>query len=191
MADVDGDMRGYNLYAYCFNNSIMYTDHNGNWPKWLEKIGKSISNFFVDVYKSVEARVGFGNGIGFNASNNIKAELSRDTYVGFDDGEIITGNVITSEISIFDSRISIGDTYDYLVEKGGNRISDSGSPGDDPFDMNNYPDVTHGNEWSIWLVSKNSNGDYLIYLSKSVHFIFGGHVSIAFNVSEFRRRLSA
>ena len=26
----NGDLQGFNLYAYCYNNPIMYADHNGN-----------------------------------------------------------------------------------------------------------------------------------------------------------------
>ena len=35
MSGVGGDLRGYNPYAYCFNNPVMYSDRTGNWPKWL------------------------------------------------------------------------------------------------------------------------------------------------------------
>ncbi len=38
MSGVGGDLRGYNLYAYCFNNPVMYSDHTGNWPSWLTKL---------------------------------------------------------------------------------------------------------------------------------------------------------
>ena len=29
-------MRGYNQFAYCFNNPVNMTDASGNWPKWLK-----------------------------------------------------------------------------------------------------------------------------------------------------------
>ena len=35
ISGVGGDIRGYNLFAYCFNNSVNMDDHTGNWPKWL------------------------------------------------------------------------------------------------------------------------------------------------------------
>ena len=35
MSDVGGDICGYNLYAYCFNNPVNMGDPSGNWPKWL------------------------------------------------------------------------------------------------------------------------------------------------------------
>ena len=28
-----GELHGYNVFAYAFNNPIAYVDHNGNWPK--------------------------------------------------------------------------------------------------------------------------------------------------------------
>ncbi len=35
ISGANGSLHGYNLYAYCFNNPIILTDENGNWPKWL------------------------------------------------------------------------------------------------------------------------------------------------------------
>ena len=46
ISDVGGDLRGYNMFVYCFNNPVMYTDHTGHWPEWLENIG----NWFQDTF---------------------------------------------------------------------------------------------------------------------------------------------
>ena len=35
LAGVGGNMQGYNLFAYCFNNPVNMSDPDGNWPKWL------------------------------------------------------------------------------------------------------------------------------------------------------------
>ena len=32
MSGANGSLHGYNLYAYCFNNPISYTDSEGEWP---------------------------------------------------------------------------------------------------------------------------------------------------------------
>ena len=69
------------------------------------------------------------------------------------------------------------------------RVTDSGSAWDSPFEMVNYPDVTHGNQLSIGHVSVSASGDVLISAGVSAHVIVGGHASISFNVSEFYRRL--
>ena len=165
------------------------TDASGNWPEWVENIG----NFFYDIFDaaitSIEAQVGIGFGIGVNVSDTVTAEISRDTYVGIDDGQIVTGNVITGEMSLLDSKISLGDTYNHLVEKGGQRVSSSGSAWDGPFDMINYPDVTHGNQFSFLFISVNESGDLLLSASVSIHIGIGGHASIGFNITEFWKRL--
>ena len=36
MAGNAGDLQGYNLFAYCFNNPVNLTDSEGDWPKWLK-----------------------------------------------------------------------------------------------------------------------------------------------------------
>ena len=38
MSDVGGDMLGNNLFAYCMNNPVKYSDNGGNWPSWATKV---------------------------------------------------------------------------------------------------------------------------------------------------------
>jgi RHS repeat-associated protein len=38
IADVGGDIRGNNLYTYCFNNPINMSDPSGHWPSWSQVI---------------------------------------------------------------------------------------------------------------------------------------------------------
>ena len=74
MSSVNGSLDGYNLYYYCFNNPIMYTDHTGNWPEWVEnavnwveaKYDKWKEESFVYnvALKNVSIDVGVGFGIG-------------------------------------------------------------------------------------------------------------------------------
>ena len=33
ISGVGGDIRGYNMYSYCFNNTVNMSDPDGNWPK--------------------------------------------------------------------------------------------------------------------------------------------------------------
>jgi len=37
ISEVGGDLLGYNMFAYCFNNPINKEDTTGNWPKWVKK----------------------------------------------------------------------------------------------------------------------------------------------------------
>ena len=40
ISGVGGDIQGYNLYSYCFNNPVNMDDPTGQWPKW---VGKAIA----------------------------------------------------------------------------------------------------------------------------------------------------
>jgi len=37
ISEVGGDLLGYNMFSYCFNNPINKEDTTGNWPKWVKK----------------------------------------------------------------------------------------------------------------------------------------------------------
>ena len=138
--------------------------------------------------KSLEIEVGFGFGLGGSLSNNITAEVARDTYVGIDDGEIITGNKISAELSFLEY-YGIGGSFNHLVEKGGNRVSSSGNAYDGPFDMISYPDVKRENQFSVLIYSRNDKGEDLISFEPSAHLGIGGYLKISFNLTEFKRRL--
>ena len=43
IAGVGGEMLGYNIFAYCFNNPVNMSDPTGNWPKWVESTVKVAS----------------------------------------------------------------------------------------------------------------------------------------------------
>ncbi len=40
---IGGDVRGYNMYAYCMNNPVNMTDGSGHWPKWLSGVVNVVS----------------------------------------------------------------------------------------------------------------------------------------------------
>ena len=54
-------MHGFNLYVYCFNNPLMYTDSIGNWPEWVEDVYdlfdenviQPITDFVIDIKKDI------------------------------------------------------------------------------------------------------------------------------------------
>ena len=35
---VGGELLGYNVFSYCFNNPVNKSDADGNWPKWSTKV---------------------------------------------------------------------------------------------------------------------------------------------------------
>ena len=55
IAGVGGSIKGYNLFAYCFNNPVNLNDPSGNWPKWIKNTVKWVAkNIVKPVVKTVQ-----------------------------------------------------------------------------------------------------------------------------------------
>ena len=90
ISGVNGNLQGYNLYAYCFNNPINIEDENGNWPQWIKNSFKWVAkNIVKPIVKSVQenlSKVDATYSTGVNISGtpsifnfNIQAGVSIDT----------------------------------------------------------------------------------------------------------------
>ena len=74
MSGINGSIKGFNLYVYCFNNPTMYSDSMGNWPQWLEdtwdwivdkyETWKEESFVYNVITKNITTDLGFGFGVG-------------------------------------------------------------------------------------------------------------------------------
>ena len=56
ISGVGGDIRGYNMYSYCFNNPVNMSDPDGNWPRWISATVAAIATV-VAVVKAAPAAI--------------------------------------------------------------------------------------------------------------------------------------
>ena len=90
VAAVGGNIKGYNLFSYCFNNPVNMNDQTGNWPNWIKNTVKSVAkNIVKPVVKAVQntlSKVDSTYSTGINVSGtpsafifNLQAGVSIDT----------------------------------------------------------------------------------------------------------------
>ena len=90
IAGVGGNVKGYNLFAYCFNNPVNMDDQAGNWPDWIKNTVKWVAkNIVKPVVKTVQktlSKVDVTYSRGINVSGtpsvcifDLQAGISIDT----------------------------------------------------------------------------------------------------------------
>ena len=67
---VGGDIRGYNLFAYCMNDPVNMSDHTGHWPQWIKNAASAVVNA---VKKAVTVVANTVKSAVSSASNILKA----------------------------------------------------------------------------------------------------------------------
>ena len=68
VAGIGGDVRGSNLFEYCFNNPVNMSDPGGNWPKWVSgllDIASGVTQILAGVaMATAAAATGIGVAVG-------------------------------------------------------------------------------------------------------------------------------
>lgn len=93
ISGVGGDILGYNMYTYCFNNPVNLDDSTGNWPKWAKKLAAAVA--VVAVVATVAAVTVATAGLGTTAAC-IAIGAAKGAAIGFATGAVtgaITGAV--------------------------------------------------------------------------------------------------
>jgi len=90
ISGIGGDIRGYNLYAYCLNNPVNMSDLSGKWPEWIKNSAKSIiKNIAKPIIDSIQkslSKINATHSQGINISGtpscfifNLQVGVSIDT----------------------------------------------------------------------------------------------------------------
>ena len=61
ISGVGGNILGYNMFAYCFNNPVNMSDSSGHWPQWIkdavdwvnDKVIQPVVSFVKDISEDI------------------------------------------------------------------------------------------------------------------------------------------
>ena len=183
--NANGDVLGYNLYLYCSNNPVMFTDLNGRgWNEFWQGVGDFFSNIGDAFVTSIEFEIGIGTGMGAEVEG-VAIEYYNDIFLGVDDGVTVAGH--TSSVSVG----SVQAACKHYSEKGDIKYHCRKCDEDYSSGIDYFKCETSEKNYTISVppISVDNRGNLIIGASASFHFIYGGHISIGFNISEFFERL--
>ena len=179
ISGANGSLQGYNLYAYCFNNPIMLTDENGNWPEWLKDVGQ----VFVAVWESLEVEIGVGMGVGFTADVIISGVPVGGTLLYAESDALVLDDGSAKLIHQTEASIGLSAMF---VEMGYSDVRSHAF--DDPTcDCGVFDNVI--NKSTCPAQEKGGGAECSINYSLGAYLVGGGKVSIGINVTELTNRV--
>ena len=110
MSGASGSLEGYNLFVYCFNDPINFSDSEGEWPKFKNIVNK-IVGVFDAFFKSIETEIGAGIGVGVSASIGVVGieamYVEKDAWIG-DDGVVTTQHISEFTMGVTVMFVNVG-----------------------------------------------------------------------------------
>ena len=105
LSEVGGNIRGYNVFVYCFNNPVNMDDPTGEWPKWLSGVLNVIGGTLqVAAGAALGATVGW-TGVGAVAAGFLVVNGTATLAQGV--GQIVN-NVTNSNVMREDNIVRTG-----------------------------------------------------------------------------------
>ena len=123
---VGGNVMGYNLFAYCFNNPINLTDNDGNWPQWVKKAANFVYNKIVKpvtklaskLFSKINSTYSTGynvsatvGGFSFNAQIGVSVDTKENVAIQYSYGGGVTGGSTGISVTRYKSRTNAPDIY--------------------------------------------------------------------------------
>ena len=178
IAGIGGDIQGYNLFAYCFNNPVNLDDSTGNWPKLFKSIAKIVKPIY-DILVSLENAFSFeieaGIGVGVKAALNSTEEVEvsvivfRDRFV-YDDSVAEIKNESGIALELQSGEQGIGGGVFYSVDE-------------DAMEKNNE---TYLNSSSAeWIIDTPQYDQVCLGISGAIYLGIGLGGSVSINLNEF------
>ena len=124
ISGIGGDVRGYNLYSYCFNNPVNMSDPSGNWPSWSQIFtGIAVAAVAVAAVAAVVATAGAATpalaAVGGGIIGGISAGAAATAAIVATGAMLVAGVSATAAVvtSVVENTSYQGPTRDQTVYK--------------------------------------------------------------------------
>lgn len=123
---VGGEIKGYNLFLYCFNNPINLSDSSGNWPQWFKNAANWVNNKIIKPVKKLAQKVfskingtystgynvsGTLGGFSFNAQIGVSVDTKGNVAIQYSYGGGVTGGSAGGSVSRYKSVTNAPNIY--------------------------------------------------------------------------------
>ena len=97
----NGGLQGYNLFAYCNNNPVMFADPSGNIPRWLYDVGGWIGNSLSWIYRNIYKPV-------YTVRDNIEEDIYMYDKNNTSEEKVLEAHYFSSYKGSFVVKLPIG-----------------------------------------------------------------------------------
>ena len=177
---------GYNMYAYCNNNPIVYTDDMGLSPEWFALVWNLPAKTINASVYALSVYLLWGEGLGVDIEG-VELENNASTYIAMDEGKAVTGHKTSTSVKVL---FGYEHVVDHRVEENLNLVGEHNCSAEKGYaSYHGCSAVEEYDVWSIPLMYVTTQTGEIVDCgmtgSLGAFAILGASVELSFSFTKF------